>query len=88
MASHTPGPWNSDDWGKISADDGRAVAFAAGARVDVADVESRNGEASANARLIAAAPDMYRALRVMARHHSASPHIGLARAAIAKAEGR
>lgn len=39
----------------------------------------------ANARLIAAAPDLYEALLAMATRHKDSPYIGMARAALAKA---
>lgn len=46
-----------------------------------------NDEAMANAHLIAAAPDLYKALAVMEQHHQTSPHIGLVRAALAKARG-
>lgn len=87
MAKHTPGPWHQDRWGEIAGPDGRPVAFAAASRMTTDDVAGSNGVASANARLIAAAPDLLRILRVMAKHHSSSPWIGEARAAIAKATG-
>lgn len=56
MAKHTPGPWKSAIWDKrINIYDGqnRVTPFA---WVDNDDVDPR--EASANARLICAAPDL------------------------------
>jgi hypothetical protein len=97
-ATHTPGPWRHGDGD-------RAVTGRAGARViaSVGDlcIDSQWPEDQANARLIAAAPTMYEALREMVkavdpegarRFAETDSGLGfalhLARAAIAKAEGR
>lgn len=61
-AKHTPGPWAVDDvYGLIMANNGAyEVAAVHAARND--------GEAKANARLIAAAPEMLEALNETLRH--------------------
>ena len=101
-AQHTPGPWELDcsglgAWIMAGGPDGLHVAT-----IPIA----RDGDWSdANARLIAAAPDMLAALKhILAADEAAMKElakmgsdqfdtshgssIGLARAAIAKAEGR
>jgi hypothetical protein len=101
MSAHTPGPWTDESgdgskWGVFDAD-GRAVALAqqiVSLRVDVYQAER-----TANARLIAAAPDLLAALvecvvDMQATEDFYGPHtkaqevMAAARAAIAKAEGR
>ena len=89
-ASHTPGPWHTGGINPISA----PVIYAAdGFAVADATVYHRHhdGQTAANARLIAAAPDLLASLRdVLAlhlAHHNNPVHVA-ARAAIAKAEGR
>jgi hypothetical protein len=105
MSAHTPGPWTDESgdgskWGVFDAD-GRAVALAqqiVSLRVDVYQAER-----TANARLIAAAPDLLKHLRELVEIVDAAisagdwkvdgccdPSLSLdwARAAIAKAEGR
>jgi hypothetical protein len=67
MSAHTPGPWTDESgdgskWGVFDAD-GRAVALAqqiVSLRVDVYQAER-----TANARLIAAAPELLAALVAM-----------------------
>lgn len=85
-AKHTPGSWKIGDWPQIVATDAREtiVCNITGA--------SSNEQATADARLIAAAPDLLEALRAM---HDAvamivgndSPVLQSAQAAIAKATG-
>ena len=84
MSEHTPGPWSeSPDGSTIYGVDGVPVARIAAA--------GRPGDArSANARLIAAAPDMLEALELFqAARTSQELHaaLALARPAIAKARG-
>lgn len=97
--THTPGPWTANP-----------ARFVAGANGDVAIVNDhhsliavayvRNGEEQANARLIAAAPDLLAACRAVAGMEqrarageyidwtsNGNEAIQLVRAAIAKAEG-
>ena len=91
MSKHTPGPWMKDDDGDRVVD----LAYFIVAEVDGVD----EAEVEANARLIAAAPDMLEALReVFAAHPNHTWLPGLSarerlafrqvKAAIAKAEGR
>lgn len=88
--SHTPGPWDVEPKGSrnfVDGADGLAVAY-----LGWAGVRERS-EIEANARLIAAAPDLLAALYSIATDPSAiysgaNAHIGdIARAAIAKATG-
>jgi len=62
-ANHTPGPWEAHENGHIYAEE-RASAVA---RI-FENSYHRDGEAQANARLIAAAPDMLTALEAMIAH--------------------
>jgi hypothetical protein len=84
-ARHTPGPWFYDDTmkGRVNINSQSAA---------VASIPYIDAEAVANARLIAAAPDLLDALRRLMREEADGEFtIGLiedARAAIAKAEGR
>lgn len=87
---HTPGPWVVDDDGDVCADDLERLV----ATVDWRHVSLRNGEAIANARLIAAAPDLLAALDaahgylvMMGTDHA--DHIrSVCRSAMAKARGQ
>jgi hypothetical protein len=91
--THTPGPWKMDRDGAILASDyekfpGKKDGIA---RIvcDVRDSEKWGMEherAVANGYLIAAAPDLLAALKLMMRDDSRS--FAMARAAIAKAEGK
>lgn len=96
--THTAGPWHIDGMGNLTG----AVAITAGEQIDGPDFQREHmlaevyGDASEpNARLIAAAPDLYEALRKILRHIpkdaggcSLSDDEHRARAALAKAEGR
>lgn len=97
--SHTPGPWVV--WG-VSSNDGEAevISNADGSKTIcwTADTYSEDeddglvtNEDLANARLIAAAPEMLIALKMCAERlgeMDCGPEWEAARAAIAKAEGR
>ncbi|WP_375458853.1 hypothetical protein [uncultured Enterovirga sp.] len=88
MAAHTPGPWERDRRGQLRGSDGNYVVvwdagIAWGARSTVTE---------ANARLIAAAPELLDALLTLVEQRGAHFHTATAwdhaRAAIAKTEGR
>ena len=102
-AKHTPGPWRikSDPmhFDTLTTVEGGAIGvrkpFGVQMIVQVGG-DSDFQEAEANARLIAAAPDLLAALKVMLRDYTAvhdigdvemQPAIYQARAAIAKVEG-
>ena len=84
---HTPGPWEA--CGKaVHAETGREIVFGSHNTRSGSDEEQR-----ANARLIAAAPELLEALglivaQVKAGGHIYASHLERAEAAIAKAEGR
>ena len=94
---HTPGPWKvcqgqTHEWTSVFAENGTFVTNTNHSRA------RSDGEASANARLIAAAPDLLAALELIANGCEVSslgdvyPSIildprDIARAAIAKATG-
>lgn len=90
-ARHTPGPWH------IHPDHPRAVDASGGVEICVAQFAIRQGgndvqmvvEAEANARLIAAAPDLLAALENALRWHDQlrPDDVARMRAAIAKAAG-
>jgi hypothetical protein len=81
--THTPGPWTLhrgyDRYGVAGAN-----------RENVAQVMCHSGffPGDANARLIAAAPDMLEALKAIEPSISNRQKLAQARAAIAKAEGK
>jgi hypothetical protein len=83
MSGHTPGPWIVDAYGDVTANG-----------EDVAHVVSYYGvdECIANARLIAAAPEMLAALRGFLAEFGDktdnNANVRAAREAIAKTEGR
>jgi hypothetical protein len=82
--SFTPGPWHveSNKWDDIGVDDARGNFICTMHALDVATN-------TANARLIAAAPDMLAALRRVVRDDFESEDVlEICRAAIAKAEGK
>lgn len=89
---HTPGPWVKDRHGQLRSPQGKQVGvWDAG----IAWVQ-RDEESEANARLIAAAPDLLEALKQAVDREEYGKEEGDevpqwlldARAAIAKAEGR
>lgn len=87
--AHTPGPWNArprrgngDEWWV------EAAPKRPGGAGYVAECVGRQAENSDNAHLIAAAPDLYEALKEVAHH--ADDECGFmvnVRAALSKAEG-
>lgn len=88
MTKHTPGPWNLE-----LGRDGAPRGLKGPAEVEHRNIVNWNGFASptkqvsmANARLIAAAPDLLRALECLLEMGHAKAG-DLARAAIAKARG-
>ncbi len=90
MSKHTPGPWSV----KTPLNDPRAFDVHAGMTILTRGYWAYNGEA--DARLIAAAPDLLEALKALVRHDKAADEReGLeaclerqeAEAAIAKAGG-
>jgi hypothetical protein len=98
MTTHTLGNWaytTQDDWDGAHVADkhGRIIAECQGCDIPGAHGEVGTDEAKANARLIAAAPEMLEALKaivVLAKDHgrmNLPQCAGMARAAIAKAEG-
>jgi len=91
--SITPGPWVIDlDWLPDEHPDWRCIIIESGDKHFRTRVSGHMGEA--NARLIAAAPELLEALRGLAYpgayegQPSESERIAAARAAIAKAEGK
>ena len=94
---HTPGPWITDD--KQSGDVFRYVMPENGSVLPICRLDVDRFEAEANARLIAAAPELLEALEAMLSHTAdLDPMQGFrpeedfsavkqARAAIAKATG-
>jgi hypothetical protein len=96
MSKHTPGPWAAELWNNSSTDDIGWTITRNGSRVPTSTFDGDEAEAEANARLIAAAPDLLEALSAMLEQfnyntitgivHDESAAIAKARAAIAKAE--
>jgi hypothetical protein len=92
--THTPGPWTSGGFAIVSDrpyPQWREIATVACDPRDLSDPE-----AAANARLIAAAPELLSALREIVHYDEGSSEqgsygydvLGRCKAAIAKAEGR
>lgn len=77
---HTPGPWAAFQ-NRIQSAEGEPIADA----LMVSDFDT-SGEDEANARLIAAAPDLLAALEVVIAHPN-NFNFEVVRAAIAKAKG-
>jgi hypothetical protein len=97
---HTPGPWIENvvptSAGSAitiqSADHRIAIIYVDGIRKGIDDKLPRSIENRANARLIAAAPDLLEALNTWLKQYSAEeyedcPEVVQTRAAIAKATG-
>jgi len=91
VADHTPGPWHV--CGDMIRSTVSNAAMRSVAKVYVSQMHGKP-EAAANARLIAAAPDLLAALKGILHTHVSSdcrchcPACVLGRAAIAKAEGQ
>ena len=86
--THTPGPWNCNR----SSASGYDIVCAENLPVDVCVISRRDkttGEIDANARLIAAAPELLTALKFVLSAHGGQLEAAFAQArdAIAKAEG-
>ena len=95
MNKHTPGPWETDD---IKSCDGHRYVLAGNheeaqviARITLRTfVGPTQSESEANARLIAAAPELLESLRLFVgenKTHTEGERMEVARAAIAKATG-
>jgi len=71
MSKHTPGPWHTgiDDSDKVFAADRDGIAVMSGGR-------RYQAERDANARLIAAAPELLEACRVVRNALDAGEHPG------------
>ena len=87
MSKHTKGPWEAADRGDYSDLDGSSRVILGDDR-RIAIVQHKGDEEDeANARLIAAAPDMLEALEEIRRMWGLIWMPGRAREAIAKARG-
>lgn len=88
-AQHTPGPWEVKQFGgpQISGPEGYAICTMWGAL----SVDELAGQDAANARLIAAAPELLgaldRAVQRLEGDWAATEEVDMARAALAKARG-
>ena len=82
---HTPGPWKAGT-GWVGTNDNAMICG------DFPGIYRDNGQAEANLRLIAAAPDLLAALIQMLHEYAplmgSTQAVDVARAAIAKAEGK
>ena len=99
MSKHTPGPWTNDD-GLVNGIESRTGRVEQTPSLDIFDAgdwpSALQDEAQANAKLIAAAPDMLAALKLFISTYAATQThptiiqeaavISAIRAAIAKAE--
>ena len=94
---YTKGGWKADNgdselWGVFEKDNGAEIAYLGEFNGEkFINIERTFDEYKGNAHLIAAAPDMYEALRAMADIHSPySPRVAhdMADKALAKAEGK
>ncbi len=85
MSAHTPGPWliNGEFDSEISVE----IASAAWPICELDPVEW-SPEEIANARLIAAAPELLEACKLVSSDHGSSAALRAVLKAIAKAEGR
>ena len=88
MTQHTPGPWHV-----VQAANGRVSVYPLGGKERVLDVycplDRSEGTLGGNARLIAAAPEMYELVKALATVTGST--VGLfdkARALLARVEGR
>ena len=91
--AHTPGPWllELDNFGDYTVHrQNETLAIAAVVNGEMRRMGNLSGQHEANARLIAAAPDMFEALKHILAGALSLPRFAEeeARAALAKAEGR
>ena len=62
MSKHTPGPWTASQWHDSATDQGGWTISANGHLLPMSDMDSGDGDnPEANARLIAAAPELLEA---------------------------
>ena len=88
---HTPGPWTvtADGAGwyiECAPERGHSVAYIM-AEIGEEDPDTSDDEKEANARLIAAAPDLLEALQMLLEFPNTGPATSAAREAITKATG-
>ena len=95
MNKHTPGPWrvvSGLDWPNGPEERTTVVVALLGEPCHVAVLNSMSDNPEADARLIAAAPDLLAALKVAVdlaeRHYPDDKRLAPCYAAIARAEGR
>lgn len=95
MSAHTPGPWTVDHYLPGQSGDGQLHICGDERRIPLAVLDPDDIEAEANARLIAAAPEMLEALRQITAYVverdsclDAKAVARVAVAALAKAEGQ
>jgi hypothetical protein len=71
-AKHTPGPWSvhGDSHTLIGADDGKMMLASAFHKHAVCEWQRTQAEAQANARLIAAAPELLAALQLAWKYYN------------------
>lgn len=92
MAEHTPGPWNWDEGQGVITKEWNGFPWHV-ATVDMSELgwheddRCKSRENGANARLIAAAPDMLEALELFVHGNDLAEAMHVARNAIAKAKG-
>ena len=92
MSGHTPGPWAVNEWSGGWTVYGGRMPLATGVEVArIAPVDDERERNEADARLIAAAPDLLAACEALlgefAEHDPYHPKVLAAEAAIAKARG-
>lgn len=93
MSKHTPGPWvirQGDEWTNSIVTQHGTLPNGEANDWEVASYNLRRDEAKANARLIAAAPELLEALRVAFGHVDRDTHWNdhaLIAAVLAKLEG-
>ncbi len=83
---HTPGPWVVEQGSVYTKRPNENGQFPRIALMDREEDETRPTERDANARLIAAAPELLAALKRIASHPHGGVLVNIARDAIAKAE--
>lgn len=78
MAKHTPGPWTTDGicyGGQQQVTQAGTGGSAPKSLMIVAEVNGKEGEQEANARLIAAAPEMFGLLQMLDRAWASHPAV-------------